>query len=403
MNKQILFIVAIAFLHITTHAQGNWTLGAEKGHAVIAGEISPLSGFAFGFFVEKNFNNILAARLQWGMGDMRGQEHVPGIHWTGHPVWSGQADPAIDYAQAPVRYVYANYQTSYMEGSLQGVFTFTRLPFFRNESPFDLYLLGGISAMRYMTQVDAAAADGGIYNFAVVNNLGQEPKARALAELSAVMDGRYETAVSGQPAISPMYQIGGGLKWKISGRLGLSLSYRMALSNTDGLDSYNWDAGNDVQHFTSLSIGYAISRREKPPVPAEPVLPNNMPEPVEIPLTTSEEDIVQRAFDNLEFETNQAIIRPESFASLNELATLLTEHPAWKLSIAGHTDNVGTEAFNMDLSKRRAEAVRDYLAARGVSAGRFYLSWYGESLPVAGNDTEEGRQRNRRVEMKIVE
>jgi outer membrane protein OmpA-like peptidoglycan-associated protein len=401
--KKLIFFLVVMFLQFTSHAQGGWTLGAEKGHAVISGEISPLSGFAFGFFVEKNFNSILAARLQWGMGDMRGQEYAPGIRWTGHPVWSGQADPAIDYDQAPVRYVYANYQTSYMEGSLQGVFTFTRLPFFRNESPIDLFLLGGVSAMRYMTQVDAAAADGCIYNYAAVNNLGQEPKARALAELSAVMDGRYETAVSGSPAISPMYQVGGGLKWKINGRLGLALSYRLALSNTDALDSYDWNAGNDVQHFTSLSIGYAISRREKQAVPAEPVLPIVMPEPVEIPLTTSEEDIVQRAFDNLEFETNQAIIRPESFASLNELATLLAEHPDWKLSIAGHTDNVGTEASNMDLSKRRSEAVRDYLVARGISTRRFYLSWYGESRPVAGNDTEEGRQRNRRVEMKIVE
>lgn len=389
MKKQLLFLIAISFLHFTARSQGGWTLGAEKGHAMISGEISPLSGFAFGFFAEKNFNSILSARLQWGMGDMRGQEKAPGIRWTGHPVWSGQTDPAIDYALAPVRYVYANYQTSYMEGSLQAVFTFTRLPFFKNESPFDLYLLGGVSAMRYMTQIDAAAADGSIYNYAVVSNLGQEPKARALAELSAVMDGRYETAVSGRPAISPMYQVGGGLKWKISRRLGLSLSYRMALSNTDGLDSYSWDAGNDVQHFTSLSIGYAISRREK--------------RPVEIPLTIMEEDIVRRAFDNLEFETNQAIIRPESFASLNELATLVAEHPGWKLSIAGHTDNVGMEALNMDLSKRRAEAVRDYLAARGISADRFYLSWYGESRPVADNKTEEGRQRNRRVEMKIVE
>jgi outer membrane protein OmpA-like peptidoglycan-associated protein len=404
MKKLILPLIAMS-LHFASHAQNGWTLGGEKGHAVIAGEISPLSGFAFGFFAEKNFSSILSARLQWGMGDMRGQEHAPGTRWTGHPVWSGQADPAIDYAKAPVRYVYANYQTSYMEGSLQAVFTFTRLPFFRNESPFDLYLLGGVSAMRHMTQVDAAAADGGIYNYAAVNNLGQEPKARALAELSAVMDGRYETAVSDQPAISPMYQVGGGLKWKISGRLGLALSYRMGLSNTDALDSYSWSAGNDVQHFTSLSIGYAISRREKPSMPAGPVLPAGAPEfeSVEIPLTTIEEDIVRRAFDNLEFETNQAIIRPESFASLNELATLLAEHPDWKLSIAGHTDNVGTEAFNMDLSKRRAEAVRDYLIARGIAAGRFYLSWYGESRPVAGNDTEEGRQRNRRVEMKIVE
>lgn len=407
MKKYFLFLVAISFF-FNAHAQGGWTFGAEKGHAMVSGEISPLSGFAFGFFAEKHLGQIASARLQWGMGDVRGQSRTATLNWKTHPVWNGGAGETIDYDFANVRYIFANYQTVYMEGSLQGVFHITRLPFLKNNSPFDLYLLGGISGMRYMTQIDALDAGGGLYDFSRLKNLSSETRPRALANLSGVMDGDYETAVQNRPVISPMYQAGAGLRWKIRDRLSLSLSHRVSFTNTDNLDSYQWNAGNDRHHYTSLSIGYTLARRKETPAgiitgPGAILASPIEPDLVDIPLTTTEEDVVRKAFDNLEFETNQAIIRRESFASLNELATLLAGHPGWKLSISGHTDDVGEEAFNLDLSKRRAEAVRDYLAGRGIAAGRFYVSWYGESRPIADNLTEEGRQRNRRVEMKIVE
>jgi outer membrane protein OmpA-like peptidoglycan-associated protein len=408
MKKYLLFLLAVS-LSFAARSQAAWTIGAEKGYSVIDGEVSPLSGFAFGFFAEKHFGRVLSARLQWGMGDMRGQDRLPTENWVNHPVWNGSVNEAINYQFADARFIYPNYQTNYMEGSLQGIFTLSQLPFLRNESPFDFYLLAGISAMRYQTRIDAAFGGDIIYEFSLLNDQAGETRPRALANLSSFQDGEFETAVQDQPSMAPMYQAGAGVRWKIRDRLMLSLSHRVSFTNTDALDSYQWDAANDRHHYTSLSLGYAISRKPKSAAPE--VLPTPLPIPeaspefetVAIPLSSSDEDVVRRAFDNLEFETNQAIIRPGSFASLNELATLLSEHPDWKLSITGHTDDVGEEAFNMDLSKRRAEAVRDYLAGRGISAARFYLSWYGESRPVADNRTKEGRQRNRRVEMRIVE
>ena len=74
----------------------------------------------------------------------------------------------------------------------------------------------------------------------------------------------------------------------------------------------------------------------------------------------------------------------------------------WKLQIAGHTDNVGNDQVNLILSKKRAEAVRDYLVSKGVPADRIRTLFFGETQPIASNDTEEGRQKNRRVEMTIV-
>lgn len=131
----------------------------------------------------------------------------------------------------------------------------------------------------------------------------------------------------------------------------------------------------------------------------------NTPGPVEnkgCPLIEKEEqEILNTAFENLEFKSGKAIIKLESYESLEELGKLLVKKPEWKLLIAGHTDNVGRESTNMVLSKKRAEAVREFLVERGIEATRFVVEWYGEMKPIADNETEEGRQKNRRVEMTI--
>lgn len=123
----------------------------------------------------------------------------------------------------------------------------------------------------------------------------------------------------------------------------------------------------------------------------------------EVELTEAEKEVVKKAFDNLEFATGKDIIKTTSLASLDELAELLKKYPGWKLKIEGHTDNVGKRESNVLLSKKRAEAVKNYLVKKGISATRFEVLWYGPDKPIAPNDTEEGRQKNRRVEMKIVE
>jgi len=114
------------------------------------------------------------------------------------------------------------------------------------------------------------------------------------------------------------------------------------------------------------------------------------------------QEILRMAFENLEFETGRDIIKEVSKPSLNELAEVLIKRPEWKLQIAGHTDNVGKPQSNMILSKKRAESVRNYLSSRGIDPDRFFVSYFGQTMPVADNSTPEGRQRNRRVEMTII-
>jgi outer membrane protein OmpA-like peptidoglycan-associated protein len=93
-------------------------------------------------------------------------------------------------------------------------------------------------------------------------------------------------------------------------------------------------------------------------------------------------------------------IREESESTLREIGGIMRRHPDWKLSVAGHTDNIGGDAPNLDLSKRRATSVKNALVSRfAVNVGRLSTEGYGRSRPVDTNETEEGRARNRRVEL----
>lgn len=112
--------------------------------------------------------------------------------------------------------------------------------------------------------------------------------------------------------------------------------------------------------------------------------------------------VLQTAFDNLEFETAKAIIRTKSYPSLNKLAEVLKQKPNWELQLSGYTDNVGNARANLLLSKRRAQAVKDYLIGQGIEEKRLHVLYFGEKDPVASNSTAAGRQQNRRVEMEII-
>ena len=114
------------------------------------------------------------------------------------------------------------------------------------------------------------------------------------------------------------------------------------------------------------------------------------------------EEILKTAFENLEFETGKDIIKSVSVPALTELTDVLIKKTDWRLQIAGHTDNVGDDQANLILSKKRAEAVKKFMVDRGIAADRLVTLYFGETQPIADNNTPEGRQKNRRVEMTII-
>jgi outer membrane protein OmpA-like peptidoglycan-associated protein len=101
------------------------------------------------------------------------------------------------------------------------------------------------------------------------------------------------------------------------------------------------------------------------------------------------------------FETNSYKLRSEHYPELNTLADYLKLRPAFEVDITGHTDNVGVERRNVTLSTRRAEGVAEYLVSQGVDYNKVVFKGLGSSRPIASNETEEGRSKNRRVEILI--
>jgi outer membrane protein OmpA-like peptidoglycan-associated protein len=101
------------------------------------------------------------------------------------------------------------------------------------------------------------------------------------------------------------------------------------------------------------------------------------------------------------FDTGSADLKPGAREKLAKISGILLAHPGLTLQIEGHTDNVGSDEFNMELSGRRADGVRDYLAQEGVPASSMTTKGFGKTQPVATNDTADGRQRNRRVELVV--
>jgi len=130
---------------------------------------------------------------------------------------------------------------------------------------------------------------------------------------------------------------------------------------------------------------------EEPPPAASPVEPKPEPEVVAV-----------IRMNNIFFDFDKATLRSESRLELDRWVRMLNENPAISLEIAGHADSTGPEPYNQKLSERRAQAVCDYLVEQGIDRGRLVAKGFGELQPVAANDSEEGRQRNRRVEVKIL-
>lgn len=114
------------------------------------------------------------------------------------------------------------------------------------------------------------------------------------------------------------------------------------------------------------------------------------------------DDIVLNMPSGITFDTNSYVIQPQFRRTLDDVAATLAEYRQTYIDVYGHTDSTGSDAINMPLSENRARAVADYLSGHGVEQPRIGIQGFGSSQPIASNDTVEGRQQNRRVEIKIV-
>lgn len=142
-----------------------------------------------------------------------------------------------------------------------------------------------------------------------------------------------------------------------------------------------------------------LDKDDKCPYQIGPAANNGCPYPK---LTQKEEDIIDAYAATILFDFGKAILKPESKATLDKVAVIMKKFGDEKFYVNGHTDNSYTETYNLKLSLNRANAVKDYLVSKGIDALRLTTKGFGESKPVFDNTTEEGRRKNRRVEIVLV-
>lgn len=125
-----------------------------------------------------------------------------------------------------------------------------------------------------------------------------------------------------------------------------------------------------------------------------------------IPVATKSAEVTAAGtwiYKGVQFEINKADLKPSSYPVLDEIADGLMSQPAIKVEVQGHTDNTGKADYNMGLSRRRAQSVCNYLIEKGIASERLIPIGYGINRPIASNKTREGRERNRRVELKPLQ
>ena len=113
--------------------------------------------------------------------------------------------------------------------------------------------------------------------------------------------------------------------------------------------------------------------------------------------------IVSVVLKDVQFELNSSDLTPDSSASLDKVVAAMNDYPELRIEIQAHTDSMGEASYNQYLSEQRAASVRDYLVGKGIAADRMVAKGYGETSPIADNGTREGRAKNRRVELKVID
>ncbi|SDR85835.1 OmpA family protein [Pseudomonas oryzae] len=187
---------------------------------------------------------------------------------------------------------------------------------------------------------------------------------------------------------STFANVGTGLKYYFTENV-------FAKASVDGM--YNIDQG-DSEWMAGVGVGLNFGGGSAPaPAPVAEPAPVVEPAPVAEPVP----EVVRVELD-VKFDFDKAQVKSESYGDIKNLADFMNQYPQTSTTVEGHTDSVGTDAYNQKLSERRAAAVRDVLVNQyGVAAGRVSSVGYGESQPVADNATEAGRAVNRRVEAEV--
>jgi OOP family OmpA-OmpF porin len=208
--------------------------------------------------------------------------------------------------------------------------------------------------------------------------------------------------------------------WSITTELGIHHPANDYVDATTGTGRGGF-LGSSEDNYMSFNLGlmYTFSKGEpskycqlydgiSPEVPEvdyeriENIVKKHIPEVVETQVVVKEPMEQKWVLVGVNFDFNKATLKSESYPILFHAVQVLLMNPDMRVEIQGHTDNIGSEDYNMKLGEKRAQSVKDYLVARGISADRLTTRSFGESQPIADNKTASGREMNRRVEFKVL-
>ena len=406
----------------TSNQLTTWSIGLNAG---VLTPLSPLGGhndfsnmksnLGYGLYIKKQITPYFSLRLDGVRGKMKGDNSE---NWK-----SGSPNTS------PVNAFETNLDYS---GSLNAVVNLFNISMFNANSAVQLYASGGAGLAGY--KVKTSATSGG----ALVDYAG----GKTISEL--------------------IIPVGLGAKFKLAERVNLDLGWTVNFVDGDNLDGYARGNSSDKYNYGYAGLEFALGKGKQlawhnpvaltyeealsakqtanalkaendklradmndllkdsdgdgvadkldkcPGTPAGVVVdgsgcPLKIPVPViqeKVIITEADRKVVEEAIKNLEFDLGKATIRDKSYATLNRVAALLVEKN-FSLKLAGHTDNTGSMALNLRLSKERAEAVKAYLVSQGANPSRIEAVGYGPNQPIATNKTAAGRQLNRRVEFTL--
>lgn len=216
--------------------------------------------------------------------------------------------------------------------------------------------------------------------------------------VSGRLDNEFDAGVS----------LGGGIDYYVTERVAISAFGRWNyafvrpsprdLNTVGGIPQDPEDnPAEDIKWATTgIGIKYDFKPEKEAPKPAPPVAKKAEPAPV-LPPPTKKKLVLR----GVNFDFDKSNIRSDARGILDNAISTLGEEKQVTVVVAGHTDAIGSDAYNLKLSQRRAASVREYLVRGGIDADRLSVKAYGESMPVADNDTDEGRAQNRRVELEV--
>jgi uncharacterized repeat protein (TIGR01451 family) len=165
--------------------------------------------------------------------------------------------------------------------------------------------------------------------------------------------------------------------------------------------SFQVEIDPNITEIATIVNQAVVSAQQIPPFPLPPTSTTVFPRIAERERVIVGPEKIELT-EQIHFEFDKAVIQRRSYPILRELAEVLQEYPDLRVRIEGHTDAVGTESYNQRLSERRALAVRDFLVGLGIAPERLEWVGYGESRPIASNDTPAGRAKNRRTEFPVL-